>query len=88
MMHFMIDSVTQGYVQSSRISPNMVANFVSPSPKNELTTLVNDNYLIITDAEMQTADQGVPGDCLSVWPCAEVRLPLRATFFFKEVVCL
>lgn len=81
MRYYPIDSVTQGYVQSCRIPPNVVANFISPSPKNELITLVNCKYLIVTDAEMQTADQGVPGNRLSVWPCAEVRLPLRATFF-------
>ncbi len=52
-----------------------------------LTDSVNNTYFIVTGAEMHTDDQGVPGRCLSV--CAsEVRLPLRATFFSKEVVCL
>ena len=52
-----------------------------------LTDSVNNTYFIVTGVEMHTDDQGVPGKCLSVC-VSEVRLPLRATFFSKEVVCL
>ena len=52
-----------------------------------LTDPGNNTYFISTGTVMCTDDQGVPGKCLSVCE-SEVRLPLRATFFSKEVVYL
>lgn len=75
-------------IASKRISSSTSATGRHPDIRRFcLTDSANNTYFIVTGAGTHTDDQGEPGRCLSVC-VSEVRLPLRATFFSKEVVCL